>query len=221
MKICGVVQAKTMEQIFSDIEKLNDLVDLIEIRLDYRKDQLDLAEILRASKKPLIATNRSYEQGGVTKVSSPDRLRVLVRASELGYNFIDIELDCPSLNSVIKSIKDNGGKVIGSHHDFNKTPSLQKMENLLEQGKQAGADLVKIIGTANTDSDNMIYLNFNLRNPGNISFGMGKKGIISRVISPLLGAAFTYASLEDKKSAPGQLSVSSLKKIYSLMGVYD
>jgi 3-dehydroquinate dehydratase type I len=221
LKICGVVQAKKMNQILSDIEKLNDLVDLIEIRLDYREEQLDLAEIHRASKKPLIATNRSHEQGGVMKAASSDRLEVLVQASELGYHFIDIELDSPNLNSIIKSIKDNGSKVIGSHHDFNETPSLQKMESLLEKGKKADVDLVKIIGTANTESDNFTYLNFNLRHPGNISFGMGEKGVISRVISPLLGSAFTYASLEDKKSAPGQLSISSLKKIYSLMGVYD
>jgi 3-dehydroquinate dehydratase-1 len=210
-----------MEHIFSDIDILNDLVDLIEIRLDYRQEELDLGEILKASTKPLIATNRSYEQGGVTKVTSSDKLRVLIQASEFGYDFIDIELDSPNLNSIIKSVKENGSKVIGSHHDFNGTPSLKEIENLLEQGKKASADLVKIIGTANTDSDNMIYLNFNLRHPRNISFGMGEKGVISRVISPLLGAAFTYASLEDKKSAPGQLSVSSLKKIYSLMGVYD
>jgi len=51
-----------------------------------------------------------------------------------------------------------------------------------------------------------------------VAFCMGEKGKISRVISPFLGAAWTYASLDkDRASAPGQLTVRELTEIWKKM----
>jgi 3-dehydroquinate dehydratase len=51
-----------------------------------------------------------------------------------------------------------------------------------------------------------------------VSFAMGPSGITSRILSPLLGGYLTYASLgEGKESAPGQVTVSELTKIYRMM----
>jgi 3-dehydroquinate dehydratase-1 len=47
---------------------------------------------------------------------------------------------------------------------------------------------------------------------------MGEKGKISRIFSPFLGAAWTYASLDKNKlSAPGQLAVRELKDLWEKM----
>ena len=85
----------------------------------------------------------------------------------------------------------------------------------------AGADICKIVGTSNTPSDNLSYLNL-LRENADVeivSFGMGNAGILSRVLSPLVGGAFTYASVEKgSESAQGQLTISELKEIYRIMG---
>lgn len=44
---------------------------------------------------------------------------------------------------------------------------------------------------------------------------MGAPGIISRVLCPLAGGDFTYASIEQgKESAQGQLTVKDLIRIY-------
>ena len=49
---------------------------------------------------------------------------------------------------------------------------------------------------------------------------MGKKGRISRILSPLFGANFTYASIkEGLETASGQLSIEQFKRIYSLLDV--
>ena len=218
MSICGVVQGRTMKQTISDIMILNDIVDLVEIRFDYREEELDLKKIKGASRRPLIATNRSYKEGGIREEPLSERLKILIEASEEGFQYVDLELFISGLEDEIKEISKNGTKIIGSHHDFMGTPTIELMENLHLKGRRAGADLVKIIGTATKKEDNLVYLTFNQRHPGNVSFGMGDEGIISRIISPLMGAAFTYASLGDKKSAPGQLSVSRLRDIYRLMG---
>jgi 3-dehydroquinate dehydratase type I len=44
---------------------------------------------------------------------------------------------------------------------------------------------------------------------------MGKEGKISRIISPLVGSYLTYAALtKGKETAPGQITVSELKKAW-------
>ena len=51
-----------------------------------------------------------------------------------------------------------------------------------------------------------------------ISFAMGHLGFISRVLCPLVGGDFTYASIEKgKESAPGQITVQELTKIYEMV----
>ena len=51
-----------------------------------------------------------------------------------------------------------------------------------------------------------------------IALGMGKKGKITRLAAPLLGAPFTYASpAAGSETGPGQLEMDTLIKIYSLL----
>jgi len=51
-----------------------------------------------------------------------------------------------------------------------------------------------------------------------VSFAMGHLGLVSRILCPLVGGYFTYASLgEGRESAPGQLTVGHLKKIYEMV----
>jgi 3-dehydroquinate dehydratase len=53
-----------------------------------------------------------------------------------------------------------------------------------------------------------------------VCFAMGKKGVLSRIFSPLFGAYFTYASVnQGLETASGQLDIQRLRKIYSLLGV--
>ena len=50
-----------------------------------------------------------------------------------------------------------------------------------------------------------------------ISFAMGDLGLVSRVFCPLVGGDFIYASIErGKESAPGQITVAELRRIYEL-----
>jgi 3-dehydroquinate dehydratase-1 len=47
---------------------------------------------------------------------------------------------------------------------------------------------------------------------------MGEKGKFSRLFSPFLGAAWTYASLSrGKASAPGQLTVREMKQVWEIL----
>jgi len=84
--------------------------------------------------------------------------------------------------------------------------------------KEAGADVVKIVGTAMSVMDNMPFLEYVARAPGSVGFAMGALGVPSRVLSPLMGGAWTYASAGESV-ASGQPNVESLREAYRLMGV--
>jgi 3-dehydroquinate dehydratase type I len=51
-----------------------------------------------------------------------------------------------------------------------------------------------------------------------VSFAMGALGQISRVLCPMVGGYFTYASIEEgKESAAGQITVKDLREIYRML----
>jgi len=53
---------------------------------------------------------------------------------------------------------------------------------------------------------------------GLAAFAMGEAGQISRILAPLAGGYFTYASLEEgKESAAGQLTADQLREIYGIL----
>ena len=84
----------------------------------------------------------------------------------------------------------------------------------------AGADICKLVTTARRFEDNLAVLELISDFPKArvISFAMGPLGGISRILCPLVGGDFIYASVvEGKESAVGQITVSDLRKIYGMV----
>ena len=84
------------------------------------------------------------------------------------------------------------------------------------------ADVVKIVPFARSWEDNLSILSLipyaKERNQKIVAFCMGEKGKISRIFSPFLGAAWTYASLNrSRASASGQLTVGEMREIWEKM----
>jgi 3-dehydroquinate dehydratase type I len=51
-----------------------------------------------------------------------------------------------------------------------------------------------------------------------VCFCMGEQGRISRLLSPVFGAVFTFAALEQGgETAPGQISINEMRTAYSLL----
>jgi 3-dehydroquinate dehydratase type I len=221
-RICVVVTASNVAEAIDTIQRTRPLLpDLIEIRLDYIETLGDLGPIREATGVPLIATNRRADQGGHSADSEADRIARLLRACESGFDYIDLEINTEAIGEIAKKVKSLGAKVIVSFHDFETTPEKELLEEMLRDELSAGADICKIVGTSNIPGDNLTYLNLLRENAGVeiVSFGMGEAGILSRVLSPLVGGAFTYASAETgRESAPGQLTISELREIYRIVG---
>ena len=222
-KICVSVTAGDTEQAIGTIRELKaHRPDLIEIRLDYMSKPGNLLALREATEAPLIATNRRRDQGGLCRSPEQKRVGVLLEACEAGFDYIDLALTTPSITQLSDEIKSRGSRLIVSHHDFQRTPPLEELEEVLEKEASLGADVCKIVGTAQAYSDNLTYLSLLDRRNGVdlVCFAMGQAGVLSRVASPLLGGAFTYASsARGGEAAPGQLTLAEMRELYRLLGV--
>jgi 3-dehydroquinate dehydratase type I len=203
------------------IKQANRLADLIELRVDYLRNT-GLGLLFQNRKKPFIVTHRRKEEGGRYRGDERKRLGVLQEAIDLGTDYVDVELatERSLLQGLIRNKRST--RILLSFHDFRKTPPPKELQKLLDQMVRLEADVVKIVSFARSWEDNLNILSLlpfaKERKQKIVAFCMGEKGKISRIFSPFLGAAWTYASLnQSKTSAPGQLTAQALKDIWKKM----
>jgi len=107
-----------------------------------------------------------------------------------------------------------------SSHQLTGTPPLDSLKGIVERQLAAGADICKVITTATSFDDNLRVLQLITAFPNEeiVSFAMGPLGSVSRVLCPLVGGYFTYASIEEgRESASGQVTVRDLGKLYGMV----
>jgi 3-dehydroquinate dehydratase-1 len=213
-RICAAIVAGDLPA----IKKVEPLVDLYEVRIDLIGG--GWREVIGSLKKPWIACNRRAEEGGKWKGSESGRIKELLGALELGAAIIDIELATPGVEKVVKEIKGKAECIL-SYHNTKKSPTLKELKEILKREISTGADICKVITTARSFADNLAVLQLITEFPEAkiVAFAMGAMGQISRVLCPLVGGYFTYASIEEgRESAEGQVTVSELRKIYTILG---
>jgi 3-dehydroquinate dehydratase-1 len=130
---------------------------------------------------------------------------------------IDVELATLKKNDELADFLDaSGARVLVSWHDFDATPPLERLEAILDE-MTLFSNYVKVVTMARTIEDSLRILNLydTPRASYAIIFAMGEPGAISRVLCTIIGnAPFTYASLESP-TAPGQISLSAMRKLYN------
>ena len=212
-RICAAIVNKGLQAI-RDVEPL---VDLFEVRIDFIGE--GWPQLAQRLKKPWIACNRRADEGGNWKDSEARRTKEILKAVELGADIVDIELATENLGKIVPGIK-NRAKCLLSFHDVVGTPSLDKLQAIVQRQLEAGADICKVVTTALKFEDNLVTLRLISDFPKArvVSFAMGPLGSASRILCPLVGGDFIYASIErGKESAAGQLTVEELRKIYGMV----
>ncbi len=230
-RICVSLPAKNFSNLVSMIHRAEDMgADLIEVRLDFLKFKNLKAsdifgKIVDQASVPLIATNRQLEQGGRRNQREDFRVQTLIKAAEAGFEYIDIELTTADLRGTIQKLREKSAKPIVSFHDLEKTPAEAEMEQIVKLQVDAGAEVCKFITTANDISDNIRCLELTKKMSHVtkiVCFAMGRTGILSRILSPLYGAFFTYAALRGElETASGQISIAELRRLYRKLGVLE
>jgi 3-dehydroquinate dehydratase I len=212
-KICAVLVRNDPKS----VNEIEELIDLYEVRIDLiGKTWTKLVDGLH---KPWIATNRSPDEGGKKRGTEEERIEDLLRAVKLGAEIVDIELNMVDLKQVISDIKGNA-KILISFHDLKMTPDYESVKEIVQREIKAGADICKVVTTARRFEDNFTVLRLlsEFKQTKLVTFAMGPLGTMSRVMCPLVGGEFTYASVkEGRESSPGQLTVKELIKTYEMV----
>jgi 3-dehydroquinate dehydratase type I len=224
--ICIPVMAESNREAVRMMKRGFASADMVELRLD-RISRPSLPALMKARQGSLLVTNRRKEEGGFFKGSERDRVNFLAEAVNLGADYVDVEASTGKrwigrLKAQIES-KGSTTRMIISHHNFQRTPSWDGLVRRLEACRAYAAHVVKIVTFANSAEDNLRVLQLipRARAKGQpiIAFCMGPHGRISRIMAPALGSFITYASLRrDAGSAPGQFTVTEMRKMWRLLG---
>ena len=223
-KICVPVMERNVSKVVRSLRLLERHdPDFIEIRFDTMRSPSSLSEIRTATTRPLIATNRSKAQGGLFRGTERARLETLVQAAREDFDYVDVELRTKDAHRVVRQMKRHGAKVIVSYHSEKLTPTEERLESILVNEKRVGADVCKIVGAAKSYSDSLRCLRFvdkHARRTKLVCLSMGRLGIPSRILSPILGGFFTFASFRTgRETAAGQIPIDELQTLYEELGV--
>lgn len=218
--ICLVIPGPTIAQARKALSNCPKEVNLIELRLDLIEDWtlLNVEELRHDFPEfNVILTLRPIDQGGGSTLSTEERMDILCELAKTTPEYIDIEYDTPlALFSKIKEISPRT-KIILSIHNFQLMPDLKKT---LDQLKQTPADLYKIAVQLDSTVNALKLLIFQRENPEVVIAGMGLYGKVTRILSPIFGGRFVYASSDDAQAGvPGQLSARELIDKFNFMSL--
>ena len=242
-KICVPVVASGKAEIMESIEKIVAAnPDMIELRADYIIDNVKtltaakeiIYDVLKAVKEKigrrlLLFTIRTKKEGGEADIKTDEYIDLCRYACESGLiDLIDVEAFIGE--GVLGTIKEiahaNDVYVVGSNHDFEKTPDEDEMVRRLLYMGDNGADIVKlaVMPASKADVLSLLSATDRYRNEKTakpvITMSMGSDGLISRLSGEIFGSAVTFAAV-GKVSAPGQIPVDEVKTILNVLHKYQ
>jgi len=188
--------------------------DLVEARVDLFAQQSldgcahDCAR-LEASGTPVILTIRSAAQGG--RFDGPDaaRLSAFSAAIAAGHaSWVDIENDATIIDELAALIAArDGARLIVSHHDFARTPSLETLLDIVDRCHAISGAIAKIATAVRGEEDRQVLLELLASRPDRTCvIGMGASADL-RIELAARGSMLAYGYLE-RATAPGQMSAA-------------
>ena len=120
-----------------------------------------------------------------------------------------------------RETRENGTVFVRSYHDFRGTDSIEALKALTEKCFAIGADIAKIVTTADSQDNASVARVLSLYDSFDpaklIAFAMGEQGQCSRIQCLAKGAPYTYAALDDSEvAAPGQMTTEEMmRQVYA------
>lgn len=210
--LCAVIRGPSFEEAEQQLALARTKCALVELRLDLIHGwNLDWLKRVRFH-LPMIVTLRSQDQGGAFAESEEKRLQKLRQLAALEPDYLDVEANvAPEFVQELKRAHP-AIQIILSFHDFTQMPPLR---TVLQEMRRCPADIYKIAVMPQSSCEALELLTFMTDNPSVLAMGMGPFGTLTRILSPLFGGRFTYASLTDAlSSAPGQVTADELESTY-------
>jgi len=225
-KICVAIQAGTPAEMVARAEAALKDAKFLEFRLDSLPEP---AAVLPQLKRFLatnadvaaIATCRRKPNTGGFAGSLDEELSILLKAARAGCCVVDLEVESAEeaapaqLERFRSAVHKAGAALLVSFHDSSRTRGL---EHAADRITAFAPDFLKVVSTAQTLADNLAVLRLIEERSATsrvLGIAMGEDGLVSRVLGPRAGAAFTFASFEDGTgTAPGQVTAKTMRTLY-------
>jgi 3-dehydroquinate dehydratase/shikimate dehydrogenase len=208
--ICISVTPKSRTLAPADLLNASRHGDLIELCLDHFLNEPNVAELIRASPKPVVISCRRPKDGGHWSGSEPQRLQLLRSAivAEPAY----VELDLEIAGQILRFGKTQRViSVTSLNHP------LSDIDGLFEQCWKAKADVVKFTWpTPDLDSAwPLLAAVTKKREVPVVGYGIGNAGLTFSLLGRRYGSPWTYAALEKGREAfEGEPTVFQLREDY-------
>ena len=195
--------------------------NFLEFRLDYLPDPVAGVRAIEQflDEYPnctILATCRRHQNHGKFNGSIDDQLKIYDLAITAGARAIDIEIETAELVPERCAALRTKAQLVVSWHHFETTPPL---DPVMKRMRKVPADVYKIVSTARKPTDVGRILAASRQSPKIplVTLAMGELGFPSRVLSPALGAVYTYAApAHALGTAAGQINARQLRSLYRM-----
>lgn len=237
-KICVPIVGRTKEEIIESAKMIMDhKPDIVEWRGDFLETLedtgfvRDILEMLRRilGETPLLFTIRTKAEGGEKLVTVSEYCRINKSVMESGFaDAVDVELFLGEavVSELILHAHEHEVKVIGSNHDFEKTPMEEEIVSRLCKMQRLGCDVAKMAVMPQSQRDVLTLLaatetmKKQYSSTPVITMSMSGMGALSRLAGEVFGSALTFGMV-GKASAPGQVPIEELRMILQKIHQYS
>jgi 3-dehydroquinate dehydratase I len=187
--------------------------DLFELRLDSLFPiRSRLEKRISRLRAPLIITARDPREGGTGGLSFEKRRELLLRFLAQA-KYIDVELrSVRKFKSLLARAQEHNIRRVLSYHDFQSTPTSRSLCAKARIARSLGADVFKVATRTDKPAAVARLIDFimhkNIELPVS-AMGMGRLGVLSRLLLARSGSVLNYASL-GRPNVEGQTSIALL-----------
>lgn len=233
-KVIVPIVGKTQQEILEKGRELANIpLHVVEWRADFYEDVLHKEKLLDTLRQlrailgniPILFTFRTLKEGGEKEISMQDYTAINTAVAQSGdADAVDVEIFSGDavVAQNIEAIHAAGKVVVGSNHDFHKTPSQADLVYRLRKMQDMGADLPKIAVMPQNKADVLTLLSATeemarcYADRPIITMSMSATGVLSRLSGEVFGSAMTFGTV-GQASAPGQIPVEKLNSVTQII----
>ena len=218
-KVCVPVMGADARALRAAADAARAQADLIELRLDSVSPEMDAARLRAACRTvreaaqgtAILATMRTARDGGAGDADAARYEALLVMlARERLCDALDVELSVgeAAFSRIARAAHEAGMPVIGSCHDFEKTPDAEEMAARLCRMAALGADICKIAVMPRKRRD-VVALTAACAQADDaltqpiIAISMGEMGMPTRICAEAMGSELRHGGRGERTGADG------------------
>ena len=226
-KVCVPVMGADARALRAAADAARAQADLIELRLDSVSPEMDAVRLRAACRTvreaarrtAILATMRTARDGGAGDADAARYEALLVMlARERLCDALDVELSIgeAAFSRIARAAHEAGMPVIGSCHDFEKTPDAEEMAARLCRMAALGADICKIAVMPRKRRDVVALTAACALTQPIIAISMGEMGMSTRICAEAIGSCLSFGTA-GAASAPGQMEAGALREALALV----